>query len=138
MTDVARPTNTSDMQTEDNTVYSSTASRNSIAGRTKEQLREEANSAKHSGIDPLAARGVLQEEDIPGFVPGKRPTTGIKITGTVDPIFGKSGFSIGDRVYHKVKKMEGTVKDLMASGKVIVELSDGRTGKMNAENIVKL
>jgi hypothetical protein len=126
-----------DMKQQDEKVYTSSAPRNSIAGRSKEELAAEADNARHSSLDPLAAKGILQEENIPNFVPGK-PLPGIKITGEADPIFAKAGFAIGDRVYHKLKKLEGTIIDLMASGKVIVKLDDGRKGTMQSSNIVKL
>lgn len=99
-------------------------------------------------VNASRARGVFQEEDIPGFKPGfeeenerrramNRGSVGA-MDGRIDPVFGKSGLAIGDRIYHKIQKIEGKVTDLSANGKVYVDFDDGRKGKTIKENCVKL
>jgi hypothetical protein len=83
-----------------------------------------ASGGSGTNNDPLAGRFKTEGE--------------IAITGNVDPVFGRSGLAIGDRIYHKLLKCEGTVEDLMASGKVIVKLDNGKKGTTAAENIAKL
>lgn len=116
---------------------SSNAPSNSIAARTKEQLRAEANNARISSDDPLVGKGIRQEENIPNFVPGK-PMTGIKLTGTADPVFAKAGYAIGDKVYHRKLKKEAKVIDMLASGPIVIKFDDGTKGKTAPENLVKL
>lgn len=129
-----RPNDTSGMTEADDTVHSTHVPATSIAARHKDALVEEANNAQ-TPDDPTSGR-VRQDINVPGFYTAARP--GGTITGTIDPVFGKSGFAIGDRIYHSGKKKEGTVKDLMASGGVIVKFDDGKKLQANAENLVVL
>lgn len=105
----------------------------SISESSNQQLSADA-SQPMNGDDPLSRRGVKQEENIAGFVPG-RPMT---MDGRVDPVYGRSGLSIGDRIYHKKQHVEGTVTAMMASGKIVVTLDNGKKGTTEAENLAKL
>jgi hypothetical protein len=140
MTDVARPTDVSGMTEADDTVHKVYVPGSSIAAKSKEALIEESNAAKgFAPDDPTAHRSdVLQDSDVPGFYTNPKPGQGRRITGEVDPIFGKSGYTIGDKIYHKRHKMEGKVIDLLASGLVKVKFENGKKGEVKPENIVKL
>lgn len=110
----------------------------SIADSSNQEILADANSGKYLGNDPLAARGVRQEENVPGYRPVKHAGSPVKISGEVDPLFGKAGVSIGDRIYHKKRKIEGKVIDVRASGKIDVKLDDGTKGTTSPDNIVRL
>jgi len=137
MAEFAKPEDTSGMTQKDDTVYKdNNAPHTSIAAKSKDAILSEANRSAHSGEDPLA-RMVRQDVNVPGFYSGSVPISG-KITGEADPVFARMGFAIGDRVYHKKQKSEGVVKDMLASGKVIVHLDNGVKGKSDPSNLVKL
>lgn len=137
MSDVVRPSDVSGMTEEDTTEHSSSIPSSAIGARSNKEIIAEANAAKdYSPDDPIAGR-ILTDEDVPGFYDNTRPSK-LKITGTIDPVFSKSGFTIGDRIYHKKLKEEGKVVDLLASGSVIVKLDNGKKGITAAANLVKL
>lgn len=136
---IEAPRDTAGMTEKDDTVYKDRhAASGSIASKTDNQILSEANSARMGQDDPLARLGVQQEENIPGFQPGPGFAKGRTLSTEVDPVYGKSGLVIGDRIYHKLKKSEGVVKDMLASGGIIVKLDNGIKGKTSAENLVKL
>jgi hypothetical protein len=130
-----------DGMTKDGPVVQAHMPSSSIGSKTNEEIKAEANTAR-AVDDPLARTGIIQEENIPGFQPGipmdahgKRIT---KISTEADPIFAKSGLAIGDKIYHKGKKKEGVIKDMLASGGVIVKFEDGKKGTVDSKNLVKL
>lgn len=130
MANLSKEDTFADMRTESNVTHSSSVPANSVAARSRDQLLQEAQeAAMNRGADPLAGRFATEEDVISGRV---------SLSGNVDPLFGQAGFAIGDRVYHKKRKKEGTVKDIAASGKVQVHLDSGDIGWMNKENLAKL
>lgn len=122
--------------TKGDSVHRSHMPESAIGMKSNEEIKAEANTGRYQGSDPVG--GVMQEENVPGFKPGFDPTKITKLSTETDPVFGKSGFAIGDKIYHKVQKQEGVVKDMLASGSIIVKFANGKKGRTNPKNLVKL
>lgn len=132
-----RPASLSDMSQQDETIHKSEPRGSGIeTGKPLSAISDdELNQAKKTHNDPLQ-NAVRQDHDVPGFYTKARPQGGM--TGTVDPIFGKAGFAIGDKIYRSKSKAEGVVKDVAASGKVLIKLDGFKPGWVESDTIVKL
>lgn len=132
-----RPASLSDMAQQDETVHNSSPKGSGFeTGKPLSAIsNEELNAARKNHDDPLS-RIVKQDSDVPGFYTKPRPKSGM--TGTIDPIFGKAGFAIGDKIYRSKNKAEGVVKDVAASGKVLIKLEGYKPNWVEADTIVKI
>lgn len=124
-------------------------STNPTSYRSVATMSDEAiASASQGQPDPLRGMaGTVREEQLPahmrsilddqaaGLAQGRKPRT---ISGTADPMLAESGITIGDRVYHSGRKLEGKVVDVSVKSGVRVRLDDQSTSWWNPKHLVKL
>jgi|ERR1700761_1518091 len=133
-----KPQHAGDMTEQDNTTHLPPHTPSTALGYADAQdLLQKARSQS----DVLRARGIVQEQDIPNFKPGipielygdaSRPGQRVQAAAQAPK------FRVGQKVYHKLRKEEGKILELKASGMIKIRLDSGKEGNVKPEVLAGL